>query len=79
MPNTSGATEMVDSVKAANNANFKTTKAQLITIVEAYRQRKYVEDIGIIVNELNGSVGLLESLNTDSHGGISAVSLNARD
>ena len=36
---------MVDSVKAANNLNFKVNKDQLIAVVEAYRKRTYIEDI----------------------------------
>ena len=70
---------MIDSVKAAKHANFNTDKEKLITIVEGYRQRKYIEEMEIILNQLNGANGLLNALNTDIKQGISAQSLDARD
>ena len=70
---------MVDSVKAANNLNFKVTKDQLMSIVEGYRKRTYIEDINIITQELKGEQGLLDALNVDVETGISSTSLSARE
>ena len=39
---------MDDQVRAANNANYKVTKDQLIKLVECYRQRTYIEDLEYI-------------------------------
>ena len=39
---------MDDEDRAANNANYKVTKQQLIDLIENYRQRKYVEDINYL-------------------------------
>jgi len=46
---------MDDSLRAANKAQYKVSRDQLITLIEAYRQRKYVEDIQYLKDELNGS------------------------
>lgn len=54
---------MDDSSKAAANAQFKVNRDQLEKLIEHYRQRKYVEDLEYMTDELNGSAGLLESLN----------------
>ena len=56
---------MDDSSRAANNANFKVTKKQLVDVIEKYRQRTYVEDIEMICNELKGIESLLEALDVD--------------
>ena len=67
-----------DSSRAAQNANYKITKKQLIDVIEAYRQRKYVEDIDYIKNELNGIDSVLEALDVTEEAGISATSLESR-
>lgn len=82
MPTTHPAGEaelMDDSVRAAQNANFKVTKSQLIGVVEAYRRRKYVEDLDYIKTELNGTAGLLEALDSNATTGVSANSLAIRE
>ena len=47
-----------DSVRAANKMQYKVNKDQLIQLVEKYRQRKYIEDITYLKDELNGTAGL---------------------
>lgn len=42
----------------------------MITLVEKYRQRKYVDDIDYIKNELKGIQGLLEALDVTLDNGI---------
>jgi len=80
MTNRPGEVEMMDdSSRAANNANFKVTKQQLVEAIECYRQRKYVEDINYIKNDLNGVESLLEALDVNVDAGISVTSLNIRD
>jgi hypothetical protein len=37
-----------DSQKAKMNANYGTDKDKLISVVEGYRTRKYVEDLDIV-------------------------------
>lgn len=66
-----------DSEKAAYHMNFKVSKSVLISIVEAYKKRKYVEDLELI-GKLEGPAGLLEALNSDLKVGISKASLDAR-
>lgn len=70
---------MVDVDKAKMNANFKTDKDKLITIIEGYRQRKYVEDIDILKRDYNNSEGLLDALQVNYRKGISANSLTVRE
>jgi len=64
-----------DSVRAANGSQFKVNKQQLMDLVEKYRQRKYIEDITYLKDELNGSVGLQDALNVTLDSGTSANSL----
>ena len=70
---------MNDSSRAANNANFKVSKQQLVDVIEKYRQRTYVEDIESIKNDLKGIESLLEALDVDPQVGISATTLDARN
>lgn len=49
---------MDDSLRAANKTQYKVNKDQLIKIIECYRQRKYIEDITYLKDELNGTLGL---------------------
>jgi len=49
---------MDDSVRAANKAQYKVSRDQLINLIEAYRTRTYVEDVQYIKDELNGSQGI---------------------
>ena len=70
---------MDDSSRAANNANYKVSKQQLIDVIECYRQRKYVEDLEYIKNELHGMDSLLEALDVTQDSGISAMSLGTRN
>ena len=70
---------MVDHEKAAANANFKVNKAKLISICDAYKKRKYIEDIEIIEKELGGAQGILDALQIDDYTkGISVNSLDIR-
>lgn len=46
--------ELNDSDRAALKANFRVSKEQLIAMVECYRQRKYVEELDFLKNELKG-------------------------
>jgi len=59
------------------SAKYKVQKKQLIDIVEAYRQRSYVEEMDII-KKLGGTQGLLNALNVNPDVGISATSLDER-
>lgn len=70
--------KMRDSIRAAYNLQFKVSKQSLIKVVECYRQRKYVEDIQYIKDELNGAEGLRESLETSIEFGASNVSIEGR-
>lgn len=71
---------MRDHEKAAANANFKVEKRKLIDICDAYKRRKYIEDLDILVNELGGVDGLLDALQVEDYNkGISADSLDVRE
>jgi len=48
-------------------------------LIECYRQRKYVEDIQYLNDELNGSVGLREALDVTLEEGTSVHSLETRE
>ena len=43
-----GIEMMADHDRAANNANYKVNKQQLIDLIENYRQRKYIEDLNYL-------------------------------
>jgi len=58
-------------------AKYKVNKKQMIDIVEAYRQRAYVEEMDLM-GKLGGTVGILEALNVDPDVGISSSSLDER-
>jgi hypothetical protein len=80
MTSNPGQVEMMDdSARAASNSNFKVSKQQLVDVIECYRQRKYVEDIEYIKNDLKGIESLLEALDVNPQVGISATSLEARN
>jgi len=49
-----------------------------MTLVEKYRQRKYVDDIDYIKNELKGIGGLLEALDVTLDKGITKASIAQR-
>ena len=70
---------MDDSKRAANNAQYKVNREQLIKLVECYRQRKYIEDIQYIQDELNGSVGLQDALGVSVEFGVHTSSLDTRE
>jgi hypothetical protein len=79
-PNEQNAIEMMDdSKRAANHANFKVNRQQLIDLIECYRQRKYVEDIEYIQTTLKGIPALLEALDVNPTTGISSKDLKIRD
>ena len=44
---------------------YKVNKDQLIQLVEKYRQRKYIEDITYLKDELNGTAGLQDALDVN--------------
>lgn len=48
-------------------------------MVECYRQRKYIEDIEYLQNDLGGSNGLRESLSVSVEFGVETPSLEARE
>jgi hypothetical protein len=45
-------------------------------LVEKYRQRKYVDDLDYLKNELKGMSGLLEALDVTLDNGITHASMN---
>jgi hypothetical protein len=53
---------MPDHQKAANNANFKVEKKKLVELCDAYKKRKYIEDLEMVVNEIGGADGILDAL-----------------
>jgi len=53
---------MDDSLRAANKTQYKVSKEELIKLIECYRQRKYIEDLTYLKDELNGSIGIAEAL-----------------
>lgn len=67
-----------DSDRAALNANFRVKKDQLIAIVECYRQRKYVEELDYLKNELKGPIALCESLDVNPETGINSMTTEIR-
>jgi|TARA_B110000285_G_C15132459_1_gene624589 Ca2+-transporting ATPase len=69
---------MDDSKRAANNLQYKVTKDSLIKVIECYRQRKYIEDITYIKDELNGSDGLRDALQTSIEFGATTLSIEGR-
>jgi len=69
---------MDDSKRAANNLQYKVSKEVLIKVIEAYRQRKYIEDITFIKDELNGSDGLRDALQTSIEFGATTLSIEGR-
>ena len=73
---------MIDSVKAemsSANYKYKVNKEDLISIIEAYRQRTYIEVINTIqVEKLNGIQGILDGLQVTMEKGISPNSLEDR-
>ena len=82
MPNNvDGQTElsnMDDSKRAAANLQYKVTKESLIKVIECYRQRKYVEDVQYIKDELNGSDGVRDALQTSVEFGATTLSIEGR-
>jgi len=70
---------MEDSVRAASMGQFKVTKDQLIALIEKYRQRKYIDDLDYIAQELQGMDNLLEALDINVSTGISINSTGARE
>lgn len=81
MPANADAVEMAnmdDSKRAANNLQYKVTKDSLKKMVDCYRQRKYIEDITYMKDELNGSEGLRDALQTSIELGASTLSIEGR-
>ena len=70
---------MDDSSRAKAQTNFGVNKQELIQVVEAYRQRKYVEDIEYIQDTLKGVPELMNSLKVDMQFGIKSSDLDQRD
>ena len=70
--------QLDDSVRAAFKANFKVNLSRLQDIIEAYRKRKYIEDLDSI-QELGGSSGLQDALDVNMSNGIAASSLDVRE
>lgn len=71
---------MRDHEKAAANANFKVDAKKLISLCDAYKKRKYIEELEILNNELGGAEGLLDALQIgDYNKGISVESLEVRE
>ena len=52
---------------------------KLIHLIEAYRQRKYVDDMDYITEKLGGVSGLLDALQVDPKQGISPKELDIRE
>jgi hypothetical protein len=79
--NADGQTELAnidDAKRAATNTQYKVTKESLIKVIECYRQRKYIEDITYIKDELNGSDGLRDALQTSIEFGATTLSIEGR-
>lgn len=75
---------MTDAERASNNQKYvsmftNVNREQLIKLVECYRQRKYIEDIEYLQNDLGGSNGLRESLHVSVEFGVETPSLEARE
>ena len=64
-------------IEMTKKSKFGVTKQQMIDIIEAYRQRSYVEDMQVI-EKLGGTTGILQALQVDPKVGISAASLDER-
>jgi len=80
MPKNEGNIEMMDDQdRAAHNANYKVNKQQLIDLIENYRQRKYIEDINFLTNELQGIQSLLDALDVNPDFGVTTTSLPIRE
>ena len=76
---------MTDAERASNNQKYlnmfsnQINREQLIKLIECYRQRKYIEDIDYLQNDLGGSNGLRESLHVSVEFGVETPSLEARE
>jgi magnesium-transporting ATPase (P-type) len=71
---------MDDSLRAAQQGNFKVTKQQLIDIIECYRNRKFVEELTILNDVHHGESGIMQALDVANHqAGISTNSLKSRE
>lgn len=73
-----GAVEINDSYRAQTKTNFSYNKEQLKKIIDIYKERKYVEDIEYIQNELGGIQALVDGLKTSLQEGITTNSLEGR-
>ena len=67
-----------DSERAALYGKFKVGKDSLISMVECYRQRKYVEELDYLKNEIGGAKALCDSLDVNPETGINSNSLDIR-
>jgi hypothetical protein len=76
---------MTDAQRAANKERYlsmfneKINREQLIKLIECYRQRKYIEDIEYLQNDLGGSNGLRDALSVSVEFGVETPSLEARE
>lgn len=61
------------------NENFGVTLEQMVELVEAYRNRKFDEDLKMIQTNFEGIEGLANKLNTDIHNGLKCHDLDIRD
>lgn len=75
----SGAVEINDTYRAETKTNYVYNREQLKTIIDKYKERKYIEDIDYIQNELGGMQALVEGLKTSLEEGITTDSLEGRN
>ena len=69
----------IDVGELEKKTGFKVNKQMLIDLVEKYRQRKYIDDIDYIQNELQGIDHLLDSMAVSATSGITTASLAVRE
>lgn len=71
---------MKDNDRAAKSINFGIQKQQLIDVCDAYKKRKYVEDLDLVVNKLKKAEGILAALQVDDYTkGVNSETLDARE
>jgi hypothetical protein len=60
-------------------SQFGVTQKQMTKLVDAYRQRKYVEDLDSVRDDYKGTEGILRSLDSSVSDGIKTTSLDERE
>jgi hypothetical protein len=68
-----------DSERAEKRGSFGISKEAFIKLVDAYKCRKFTEDLEIMKNEMGGVDKILEALKVDEDKGIDSISKPERD